>query len=147
MEVILKEDIRALGKAGQVVKVTDGYGRNYLLPQHKAVAVTPANLKQLEQEKGSIEVRRAKLKKEAEELAARLKETKVILDREAGEEDKLFGQVTTRQIAETLASQGTTLDHRNFHLKEPIRKIGQYVLEVHLHSEVNAELTVEIRRK
>lgn len=147
MEVILKEDIRALGKAGEVVRVAEGYGRNYLLPRHKAVVADAANLKRLELEGKSIEAKRTKLKGEAEALAAKMGGLTVVLARESGEEDKLFGGVTTRQIAEALAQQGISIDHRNFHFKEPIRKIGTYVVEVHLHGDVIAPLAVEIRKK
>lgn len=147
MQVILKEDIRTLGKAGDVVRVSEGHGRNYLLPLKKAVLATPANLKHLEAERKSLEAKREKLRNEAEELAERLRAQKVVLEREAGEEDKLFGAVTTRQIAEALAAQGISVDHHNFHFKETIRKTGSYSVEVHLQGNVVAELSVEIKKK
>lgn len=148
MQIILKEDIRTLGKAGDVVRVSEGHGRNYLLPLKKAVLATPANLKHLEAERESLGAKREKLRNEAEGLAERLRAQKVVLEREAGEEDKLFGSVTTRQIAEALAAQGgISVDHRNFHFKETIRKAGSYSVEVHLQGNVVAELSVEIKKK
>lgn len=147
MEIILKEDIRSLGRAGEVVKVKEGYGRNYLLPQQKAVIATKASLKQLEADRKSIEVRREKLKGEAGQLATRIAALSLVLDREAGEEDKLFGSVTTRQIGEGLAALGIVLDHRLLHMKEPIRKIGTYTVDIHLHGEVVAPLKIEVRKK
>ena len=146
MDVILKEDMRAVGQAGEVVKVSPGFGRNYLLPLKKAVPATPANLRSLEQERHSIQAKRAKEKAAAEDLAQKIQASAIIMERTAGEEDKLFGSITTRQIAEALAAQGVTVDHRNLHLKEPIKKVGIATVEIHLHSEVTATLTVEVRK-
>ena len=147
MQVILKEDIRALGRAGDVVTVAEGHGRNHLLPLNKAVPATPANLKRLEQERQSLEAKREKLRKEAEATAERIRAVTITLDREAGEEDKLFGAVTTRQLAEALSAQGFPVDHRLLHFKETIRKTGNYSVEVHLHGDVVAEVSVAIRKK
>ena len=94
MQVILREDVPALGKAGEVVKVADGYGRNFLLPRKKAVPATDANLKRLEQERQGIEVKRAKMKQGAEELAQKIAALTVTLEKQAGEEDKIFGSVS-----------------------------------------------------
>ena len=91
MEVILREDVPALGKAGEVVKVAEGFGRNFLLPNKKAISATPANLKRLEQERQGIEIKREKLKKEAEELAQKIAALTVTVEKQAGEEDKIFG--------------------------------------------------------
>lgn len=147
MEVILTEDIRAVGKAGEVIKVAEGYGRNYLLPQKKGVLATPANLKRLETDRKGLEARREKLKIEAEGVAAKLREIKVVLDREAGEEDKLFGSVTPRHIEQSLALQGFTIDHRNIQLKEAVRTTGTFTADLHLHGDVVVPLTIEIRKK
>ncbi len=147
MDVILKEDIRSVGKAGEVVRVKEGYARNYLFPQKKAMPVTPANLKRLEVERVGIEAKRARLREEAEKVARELANLTVVLEREAGEEEKIFGSITARQLAEAVNAKGITIDHRKFHLKEPIRKLGSYSLEVHLHGDVIAPLSVEVRRK
>ena len=106
MELILKEDVPSLGKAGDVVRVSPGFGRNYLLPNKKAVEASKANLKHLEVEKKNIEAKRAKLKATAEELAQKIGAVTISLEKQAGEEDKIFGSVSTREIADGLKAQG-----------------------------------------
>lgn len=147
MQVILREDVPSLGKAGEVVKVAEGYGRNFLLPRKKAVPATDVNLKRLEQERKGIEAKREKLKKEAEELAQRVAALTVSLEKQAGEEDKIFGSVSVREIAKFLEAQGITLDHRLIRLKEPIRKLGEHTVEVHLHGDVVVPLKITVVKK
>jgi len=147
MQVILREDVPALGKAGEVVKVADGYGRNFLLPRKKAVPATDANLKRLEQERQGIEVKRAKMKQGAEELAQKIAALTVTLEKQAGEEDKIFGSVSVREIGKSLETQGIVIDKRLIRLKEPIRKLGEHTVEVHLHGDVVVPLKVVVTKK
>lgn len=142
MEVILKEDIQSLGKAGDIVKVKDGYARNFLLPRGVAVVAEKGNVKELEHHKRAVAARQAKLKMQAEALAARLAGLSLTLSREAGEEDKLFGSVTNKDIAEALRRENIVIDRRHIALPNPIRQIGVFEVPVHLHSEVTATLKV-----
>src|SRR5215813_11752746 len=105
MQIILREDIPSLGKAGEVVKVSEGYGRNFLLPRKKAIVATEGNLKRLEQEKQVIEIKRQKAKSAAETEAQRIQSLPITLEKQAGEEDKIFGSVSTRDIAAALEAQ------------------------------------------
>ncbi len=146
MQVILREDVRSLGKAGEVVKVADGYGRNFLLPRKKAVPATPASLRQLETERKSIEAKRENLRKEAEALGEKIQALTISIQKQAGEEDKIFGSVSTAEIAKLLAEQGFSLDKRIIYLKEPIRKLGDYVAEVHLHGDVAVPLKISVQK-
>jgi len=147
MEVILKEDVVTLGKAGDVVKVKEGYARNFLLPRGKAVVADTGNMKAVEQHKQSIAAKQAKLKKEAEALAEKLKALSITLARDAGEQDKLFGSVTSSDIAEALRHEGVVLDKRAIHLEEPIKQIGVFDVTVRLHTEVTGVLKVWIVKK
>ncbi|MDP2600171.1 MAG: 50S ribosomal protein L9 [Deltaproteobacteria bacterium] len=142
MEVILKEDIKSIGKAGEVVKVKPGFARNYLFPQGKAVAAGEGNLKELEHHKRAVQARQSKLKKGAEELAASLAGLSITVKKEAGEGDKLFGSVTTKDIADALRREKITVDKRSIELKEPIKQLGIFEVPVRLHAEVTASLKV-----
>ncbi|MCP3057536.1 50S ribosomal protein L9 [Myxococcus fulvus] len=144
MKVILREDIENLGKSGELVTVKDGFGRNYLLPRKKAVLASEQNLRQLEHEKAVITARNAKLKGAAEEQAKKVGSIKVTIKRKVGEQDKLFGSVTTLDIAEAVAAQGQTVDRRAIHLPEPIKTLGSYEVELRLHREVTAKIKVEV---
>ncbi len=147
MEVILREDVPALGKAGEVVKVAEGFGRNFLLPRKKAISATAENLKRLEQERQGIEAKRAKLKKEAEDLAPKIAAMTITIEKQAGEEDKIFGSVPVREIATSLAAQGVTVDKRLIQMKEPIKKLGEHTVEIHLHSDVVVPLKIIVAKK
>lgn len=147
MDLILKEDVPTLGRAGEVVKVRAGYARNYLLPQKKAVAASPANLKSLEQEKAHLEAKREKRRQEAEELGKKICAAPVVLEKQAGEEDKIFGQVTPTEIAKKLSELGFSVDRRLIRLKEPIRKTGTHTAEVHLQADVVVSVTVDVKKK
>ncbi len=147
MQVILREEISGLGKAGELVKVKEGFARNFLLPQKKAVLADPKNIKMLEHQKKVAEARQKKAKKGAEELASKISAISVTIERESGEEDKLFGSVTTRDIAEALRKDGVTLDKRIISLKEPIKQIGVTDVEVKLHPEVTATVKVWVVKK
>lgn len=150
MQVILKEDIPNVGKAGQMVKVSPGFGRNFLFPHKKAVLATPANQRQLEQEKKSIELKREKKKTEAETLAQKITAVTVTLEKQAGGEDKIFGSVSTREILDVLVAQGVPVDQKAKGLvimKEPIKALGEHTVEIHLHSEVVVPLKINVVKK
>ncbi len=147
MQVILREDVPSLGKAGEVVKVSEGYGRNFLLPRKKATVADKGSLKRLEQDKQVIEAKRAKAKEAAEAVAAKIAEMSVSIEKQAGEEDKIFGSVSTREIEKALAAQGITVEHRLIRLKTPVRAIGEYTAEIHLQSDVVAALKVLVVKK
>jgi large subunit ribosomal protein L9 len=144
MKVILREDVENLGKAGDLVTVKDGFGRNFLLPRKKAVLASEQNIRQLEHEKSVTAARNAKLKGAAEEQARKLGAVKATIRRKVGEQDKLYGSVTALDIAEALASQGQQVDRRLIHLPEPIKAVGQYEVELRLHREVVAKIKVEV---
>lgn len=147
MEIILREDVPALGKFGDVVKVADGFGRNFLLPHKKAILANPANLKRLEQERQAIAARREKTRKEAEELGQKIASLQVSLLKQAGEENKIFGSVSTREIAVALAALGIPIDKRLIRIQSAIRKLGSHTVEIHLHGDVVVPLTIEVVKK
>jgi large subunit ribosomal protein L9 len=144
MEVILREDIERLGSRGQVVKVADGYARNFLLPKRLAVAATDANRKIVEQERQAHVRREAKQKSEAEDLSTLLNGVTVTIAQKAGDNDQLFGSVTAKDVAEALARKNFTVDRRKVHLEEPIKQLGEFKVPVRLHKEVTAEVTVQV---
>jgi large subunit ribosomal protein L9 len=145
MEVILKEDIIKLGHAGDVVKVADGYGRNYLLPTKLAIEATVANKAVIEQMKTSAIRKSVAEKGGAEELAAKLNEVVITFERKTGENDHLFGSVTSQDIAHELELQGYKVDRRKIHLENPLRTIGEFHVPIKLHREVSAHLQVNIK--
>lgn len=147
MEVILREDIEKLGSRGQVVKVASGYARNFLLPRKLAVAATDANRKIVEQERQAHLRREAKQKTEAEDLAKILDGVSVTISQKAGENDQLFGSVTSRDVAEALEKRNFTIDRRKVHLEDPIRQLGDYKVPVRLHRDVTTEVTVHVVRE
>ena len=147
MQIILREDVPSLGKSGEVVKVSEGYGRNFLLPRKKAIVATEGNLKRLEQEKQIIEVKREKAKAGAEAEAQKLQALPIILEKQAGEEDKIFGSVSTRDIAAALEAQQVKIDRRLIRIKEPIRAVGEHTVELHLHHDVVVPLKVTVVKK
>src|SRR6476659_8314978 len=120
MEVILREHVDNLGRRGEVVKVADGYARNYLLPRKLALLVSEGNRKQIERERAKFDVKEAREKQVAEQLEARLAGVEVVISRKVGETDALYGSVTTADIAAALASQGIELDRRKLHLADPL---------------------------
>ncbi len=144
MKVILRADVDNLGRLGDIVTVKPGYGRNYLLPQGLATLATPSNLKVFEQERKKLEAKNNALRAAAMELAERISAAKVRIEVRVGENDKLYGSVTSTQIADALAAQGIEVDRRKIVLAEPIRALGTYTVEVKLHPEVVASVQVEI---
>jgi large subunit ribosomal protein L9 len=145
MEVILKEDIIKLGHRGDVVKVADGYGRNYLLPTKLAIEATVANKAVIEQMKSSAIRKSVAEKGGAEELAAKLNEVVITFERKTGENDQLFGSVTSQDIAHALELEGYKVDRRKIHLENPLRTIGEFHVPIKLHREVSAHLQVNIK--
>ncbi len=146
MEVVLLERVAKLGQMGEVVKVKQGYARNYLLPQGKALRATPANLKRFETERAQLEARNLELKKEAEKVAARLDGESFVIIRSASDGGALYGSVTTRDAAEAATAGGFTLDRRQIELNAPIKELGLHQLTVSLHPEVEATITVNVAR-
>jgi large subunit ribosomal protein L9 len=144
MQVILKEDVHNLGKAGEMVKVKPGFGRNYLIPQGKAIAATAANVKEIEHQKKVIAAKQAQLSKDAQGMADRLAAVEVQIERQAGEEDKLFGSVTSRDIESALKDKGITIDHKKVHLPEPLKTIGYHTVEIRLGTGVTGKIKVVI---
>jgi len=147
MQVILKEDVHNLGRAGELVEVKPGFGRNFLIPQGKAVLATAGNVKEIEHQKKLIAAKTAAAAKDAQSIADRLGNITVQIERQAGEESKLFGSVTSRDIAEQLAEKGVTVDHRKIHLAEPIKTIGEHTVEIKLGSSVTGKIKVVVAAK
>lgn len=144
MELILKETIDTLGEEGDIVRVKDGYGRNFLIPQSKGILATKTNLAILEKEKSAIEERKSSQRDGAEALAKKLAGATVIIEQRAGEEDKLFGSVTTADIAAKLADQGIEVDKKKILLDEPIKTLGENMVPVKVGYQVTAEVKVEV---
>jgi large subunit ribosomal protein L9 len=144
MKVILRADVDNLGRLGDIVAVKPGYGRNYLLPQGLASLATPGNLKVFEQERRKLQAMNDAVKAEASALAAKIEAAKVVIEVRTGDGDKLYGSVTSPQIAAILAEQGVDVDRRKIQLEEGIRSLGEYIIEVKLHPEVVAKLTVNV---
>jgi large subunit ribosomal protein L9 len=145
MEVILKEDVNKLGHRGDVVKVADGYGRNYLLPEKLAIEANAANKAVIEQMKASAVRKSAKEKTEAEGLSTQLNEVELVFERKVGENEHLFGSVTSGDIAQQLEQKGFTIDRRKISLEEPLKTIGEYHVPVKLHREVTSHIKVTVK--
>jgi large subunit ribosomal protein L9 len=144
MEVILLEDIDKLGLRGQVVRVADGYARNYLLPRKLALAATPQNRKHMEQQRVRFLKLEAKEKGDAQDLATLLQGVSITLSRKCGEKGTLFGSVTAIDIAEKLAAQGYNIDRRKIALDSPLKVLGEYEVPIKLHREVTAFIKVNV---
>lgn len=144
MEVILREDIKTLGKAGELVKVKPGYARNYLLPRGLAYEATDGNRKRIQAESKARAARQEQEAGEARALAAKLGAVSLTLARKAGEGDRLFGSITAQDLADALAAQGHTVDKRKIELEHPIKTIGQHAVPVRLHPDVIAEVRVTV---
>src|SRR5215469_9453401 len=145
MEVILKEDVLKLGHRGDVVKVADGYGRNYLLPEKLAIEATAANKAVIKQMKASAVRKSAKEKVDAETLSQQLDQVELVFERKAGEHDHVFGSVTSSDIAHALEAKGFTVDRRKIALDDPLKSIGEYHVPVKLHREVTSHVKVTVK--
>jgi large subunit ribosomal protein L9 len=144
MEVILREHIDNLGRRGEIVKVADGYARNFLLPRKLALLATEGNKKQIERERVKFEVKEAEEQKIAEAQRDRLANVEVVIARRVGETEALYGSVTAADIAEALAAKGIEIDRRKLQLPDPIKKIGDVEIPVKLHRDVTAQLKVRV---
>ena len=146
MEVILKEDINKLGHRGDVVKVAEGYGRNFLLPKKLAIEATAANKAVIEQMKAAAVRRSAKEKGSAEELGKQVQSVVLNFVRKSGEHDQLFGSVTSADIAHELEAKGFNIDRRKIHLNEPLKHVGEFDVPVKLHKDVTVQVKVVIKK-
>lgn len=146
MLVILKKEVPNLGEAGDVVRVKAGYGRNHLIPRGLAIPANERNVNVLDHQKRMAEAIRRKEMEAARQIANEIGEASITLRREAGEEDRLFGSITNRDIAEALAERGIEVDRRTIVLAEPIRTTGLFTVKIRLHREVEAELRVFVVR-
>ena len=144
MEVILREHVDNLGRRGEIVKVADGYARNYLLPRKLALLATEGNKKQIEREREKLDAKEADDKKVAEAMAERLAAVEIVIARKVGETEALYGSVTTADIAEGLAAKGFEIERRKLQLPEPIKQIGEVDVPVKLHREVTAHIKVKV---
>lgn len=147
MQVILRDDLGNLGKSGEVVNVKPGYARNFLFPRGLAIKATASDVARVEHEKRVIAARTAKLAKEAQAEADRLSQVSVSISRAVGEEEKLYGSVTSRDIAEALHAQGVTIDSKKIHLEEPIKSLGLTEVQVKLGRGFNATIKVWVVKK
>jgi large subunit ribosomal protein L9 len=147
MKVILKEDVENLGAIGTIHDVANGYGRNYLIPRNFAVEANPRSIKQFEHEKKIIEKKADAVVKKWEDVASKLSSVSVTIEAQAGEEDKLFGSVTTMDIAEAMLQQGIEVDKRKIILDEPIKRLGSYELPIKVYHDVTATVKVEVVKK
>ncbi|PFG63626.1 large subunit ribosomal protein L9 [Thioclava sp. ES.031] len=146
MEVILLERVAKLGQMGDVVTVKDGFGRNYLLPQGKALRANEGNIKAFEERKAQLEARNLETKKEAEALASKLDGETFVVIRSASDGGNLYGSVTTRDAANIASEQGFTVDRKQVIIRQPIKVLGLHDVEVHLHPEVVAEIQLNVAR-
>ena len=144
MKVILKVDVEGVGSAGDIVEVSPGYARNYLIPRGLALAATSRNVKSLEKQKAEIMKKVDKERKRIEALAQRLAQTKVVVAKQAGEKGKLFGSVTTRDIADALAREGIEIDRKKIVLEETIKTLGSYQVKVKLPLGIESQVQVEV---
>ena len=147
MEVILKEDVPKLGNRGEVVKVAEGYGRNFLLPKKLAIEANAANKAVIDQMKAAAVRRSAKEKSEAEELAKQFDGLEVKFQRKSGENDQLFGSVTSSDIAEALEKKSFHIDRRKIQLHEPLKIVGEFTIPVKLHKDVTTHLKVVVEKE
>ena len=147
MEIILKKNVEGLGAPGDVLTVADGYARNYLLPMQLAVHATERNRRYLDHQKRVIDQQEAKDKERAREIASQIAGVTCTLKRRAGENDRLFGSVTSMDVAEALRAEGFELERRFLDLTDPIRELGVFMVPVKLHTDVTVELRVVVERE
>ena len=144
IEVILKDYVEHLGSRGEIVKVADGYARNFLFPRKLALAVTAENRRQIERELAKAEVREAEERQIAEALASRLEALDLAIARRVGEQETLYGSVTSADIAEALQGRDFAIDRRKLQLPEPLKTVGEHVVPIKLHRDVTAQLKVKV---
>jgi large subunit ribosomal protein L9 len=147
MKVILKEDIHDLGQAGTIIEVKSGYGRNYLFPRNLAIPATKANVRAINEIEKQTKIRERKRRNEAEKLKDNLEKMSLTIEVLVGEEDKIFGSVTSQNVVELMAEQGVNIDKRNVQLDEPIKSLGVYTVPVKIEKDVVANVKVWVIRK
>jgi large subunit ribosomal protein L9 len=144
MEVILREHVDNLGRRGDVVKVAEGYARNYLLPRKLALAVTIANKRQIERERAAAEARDAEEKSAADGLAQRIGALDIEIARRVGENDTMYGSVTTADIAQALQAKGFEVEKRKITLLDPLKSVGEHIVPVRIHRDVTAQVKIKV---
>ena len=147
MKIILKQQLDNLGKPGDVVNVSDGYARNYLFPKKLAIPATQKNVRSVEHEKRLIQLHLEKEKRAAQTLASKIEASPCTITKKVGEQEKIFGSVTTIDIEENLRSQGIIVDRKNILLEDPIKNLGVYTVPIRLHPEITANLKVWVVEK
>jgi large subunit ribosomal protein L9 len=147
MQIILQEDVEKLGNRGQVVTVAEGYARNFLLPRRLALEATPGNMKRLEKMRAAFAKKEATEKDSAQTLADLLNMVTLAISRKAGENDQLFGSVTSADIAESLAAQGYTIEKRKIVLADPIKTVGEYQIPIKLFREISASVKLTVKKE
>jgi large subunit ribosomal protein L9 len=144
MKVILKEDIPKLGRMGETVQVARGYGRNFLIPQGKALPATSKNLKALKHERRLIQRKAELVRKDAESFAEKVNEVTLTLARKVVEDDRLYGSVSVSDIAQALQEAGIEIERKSIKLEEPIKKLGEFQVPVKVHADVTADITIQV---
>ncbi len=144
MKVILKEEVKNMGNMGQIIEVADGYARNYLVPRGLAVEANTKNIKSLEHQKRVIQEKSKKIRNQAQELSNKITAISLVIKAKAGEEGKLFGSVTTMDIAESLKNEGMEIDKKKISLDEPIKRLGSYTVNIKVHSEVTTQVNLQV---
>lgn len=144
MKILLREDVDKLGERGQVVNVAAGYARNFLFPKSLAFEATPGNMRQIELRKKVWVVREAKEAEDATKLAARIAEIKLVVAKKVGENDALYGSVTSQEIADLLKAKGVEVDRRKIQMHDPIRSLGTFDVPIKIHRQVGASVSVQV---
>ena len=144
MKIVLREDVDKLGERGQVVNVSAGYARNFLFPKSLAFEATAGNMRQIELRKKVWVVREAKETEDANKLAARIAEIKIVISKKVGENDALYGSVTSQEIADLLKAKGVEVDRRKIQMHDPIRSLGTFEVPIKIHRQVSAKVSVQV---
>ncbi|MEK7333124.1 MAG: 50S ribosomal protein L9 [Nitrospirota bacterium] len=144
MKVILKEDVKNLGKMGDIITVAEGHARNFLLPKKLAVEALTENIKALEHQKKMIQEKAKKVKNVSQDLANRISSLTLSIKAKAGEEDKIFGSITSMDIAAALKNEGIDIDKKKISLEEPIKRLGSYAVSIKIHTEISAQLNISV---
>ncbi|MEK6581307.1 MAG: 50S ribosomal protein L9 [Nitrospirota bacterium] len=144
MKVILKEDVKNLGKMGDIITVAEGHARNFLLPKKLAVEALTENIKALEHQKKTIQEKAKKVKNVSQDLANRISSLTLSIKAKAGEEDKIFGSITSMDIAAALKNEGIDIDKKKISLEEPIKRLGSYAVSIKIHTEISAQLNISV---
>ncbi|MDO9287724.1 MAG: 50S ribosomal protein L9 [Thermodesulfovibrionales bacterium] len=144
MKVILKEDVKNLGKMGDILTVAEGHARNFLLPKKLAVEALTENIKALEHQKKTIQEKAKKVKNVSQDLANRISSLTLSIKAKAGEEDKIFGSITSMDIAAALKNEGIDIDKKKISLEEPIKRLGSYAVSIKIHTEISAQLNISV---